>query len=278
MIDVNHDQISIRKQCGILGIGRSNFYYEPVVPADESLIANQIHELWQEFPVYGYRKITAALQRMDYDINHKRVLRMMRDMKIQAIYPKHKTTIAYKEHKIYPYLLHGFEVAKPDNVWASDITYIKMPIGFMYLIAIIDVYSRYCVAWTFVNTMDGLHCNQMLEQALNLGRKPRILNTDQGSQFTSSIWTSLAECNDIQVSMDGKGRWVDNVYVERFWRTMKHEHILIHDFETVQQARISIDNFIDKYNHKRLHQSLGYATPAEVYGGNIIIPSFKLQG
>jgi putative transposase len=276
MIDVNHDQMSIRRQCGVLGIGRSNFYYEPVMPADKSLIANEIHELWQEFPVYGYRKITAALQRMDYDINHKRVLRMMRDMKIQAIYPKHKTTIANKEHKIYPYLLGGFEVAKPDDVWASDITYIKMQTGFMYLIAIIDVYSRYCVGWTFVNTMDGLHCNQMLEQALNLGRKPRILNTDQGSQFTSSSWTGLAECNGIQVSMDGKGRWVDNVYVERFWRTMKHEHILIHDFETVQQARISIDNFVNKYNHKRLHQSLGYATPAEVYGGLITIPSFGL--
>jgi putative transposase len=277
MVNVNHDQISIRRQCGLLSIGRSNFYYTPVVPADESVIANEIYELWHEHAAYGYRKITVALQRIGYEINHKRVLRMMRDMKIQALYPKPKTSIANKEHKIYPYLLRNFEVTKPDEVWESDITYIKMSTGFMYLIAIIDVYSRYCVGWTFVNTMDGIHCTQMLEEALNLGRKPFILNTDQGSQFTSFSWTTLVESNDIKVSMDGVGRWADNIFIERFWRTMKHEHISIHDFETIKQARNSIGEFINKYNYKRLHQNLGYVTPAEVYGGSVILPSLRLK-
>jgi putative transposase len=276
MVDLNNDQISIRRQCDILDVGRSNVYYVPVSPPDESLMANEIHEVWLNKPYYGYRKIAETLRRSGHNINHKRVLRIMRDMHIQAIYRKPATTINNPEHKIYPYLLRNLEISGPDQVWESDLTYIRMPSGFMYLIAIIDVYSRYCTGWAFVNTMDGHHCNHMLEETLNRGRKPRILNTDQGSQFTSPVWTQLVEQNNIQVSMDGKGRWADNIYIERFWKTMKYEHILLHEFQTVAEARASIARFIATYNNERLHQSLGYAIPTEVYGGTVKIPSFRL--
>ena len=276
MINVNHDQISIRRQCEVLDVGRSNIYYVPTVPPDESLIANEIYDLWRARPAEGYRKIAVKLGVRGYEVNHKRVLRMMRDMNIQAIYPKPKTTSVNPEHKIYPYLLRGLEINAPDDVWETDITYIRMPSGFMYLIALIDVYSRHCVGWAFVNTMDGNHCNEMLEQAFRRGRKPHILNTDQGSQFTSQAWINLVEKNGTKVSMDGKGRWADNIYIERFWRTVKYEHILLHEFETVKVARASIGRFINAYNMERPHQSLKYAMPAEVYGGKIKTPSFVL--
>lgn len=274
MINENHNCLSIRKQSAILGVGRSAFYYNHIISQDESVLANEIYDLWLQKPYYGYRRITAELRRRDYDINPKRVLRMMRDMKIQALYPKHRTTILNSENKIYPYLLKNMEVVMPDQVWESDITYIRMPHGFMYLIGLIDVYSRYCIGWVFVNSMDTEHCINMLIQAFNRKRKPVILNTDQGSQYTSNAWTNCVEANDVKVSMDGKGRWADNIYIERFWRTMKHEHILLHSFETVTEARESIGRFIKIYNQERLHQSLGYATPAEVYGGSVKIKNF----
>ncbi len=274
MIDTNHDQLSIRKQCEALGIWRSNLYYNHIATPDESILANEIHDLWFTKPYYGYRRITAELQRRDYNINHKRVLRIMQDMKIQALYPKHKTTAFNPENKIYPYLLRDMKIQAPDEVWQSDITYIRMPQGFMYLIGIIDVYSRYCVGWTFVNTMELSHCLDMLKQSFTNGRKPMILNTDQGSQYTSPAWIDCVESHDVKVSMDGKGRWADNIFIERFWRTLKHEHVLIHHFETVKDALDSIGQFIHIYNCERLHQSLGYSTPAEVYGGLIKIPSF----
>ena len=274
MINENHDRLSIRRQSTILGIGRSSIYYSQVVPSDESALANEIRDLWLKKPYYGYRKITAELQRLDYDVNHKRVLRMMRDMKIQALYPKHRTTIGSPKNKTYPYLLKKMEVTKPDQIWESDITYIRMAGGFMYLIALIDVYSRYCVEWIFVNSMELEHCLEMLTNAFNRKRKPEILNTDQGSQYTSEAWINCVESNNVKVSMDGKGRWADNIYIERFWRTVKHEHILLHSFETVKEARESISRFINEYNQERLHQSLEYTTPAEVYGGLVTIKSF----
>lgn len=276
MINENHDHLSIRKQSIILGIGRSSIYYSHVVPCDESILANEIRDLWLKKPYCGYRKITAELRRLSYDVNHKRVLRMMRDMKIQALYPKRRTTICNPENKIYPYLLKKMEVTKPDQIWESDITYIRMSEGFMYLIALIDVYSRYCVEWIFVNSMEVEHCVEMLTNAFNRKRKPLILNTDQGSQYTSEAWINCVESNDVKVSMDGKGRWADNIYIERFWRTVKHEHILLHSFETVKEARQSIGQFINVYNQERLHQSLKYATPAEVYGGVITIKNFVI--
>lgn len=265
MIDINHDQLSVRKQCQVLGVGRSNIYYTPMIAPDESILANEIHELWMEMPCYGYRRITAELQRRDYDINHKRVLRIMRDMNIQAIYPKPKTSQANKDHIKYPYLLRGITVQEPDQAWATDITYIKLPHGFAYLVGIIDIYSRFILGWTLSNTMETGFCLEALEKALKGGRKPGIVNTDQGVQFTSHAWIERILSIDSKVSMDGIGRWADNIFIERFWRTLKHEHLLLHDYQTVTQVRISIAYFIEIYNHKRLHQSLGYKTPAEVY-------------
>jgi putative transposase len=230
------------------------------------MFANLIAEIWIEMPYYGYRRITAELQRRHYQINRKRVLRIMREAKIQAMYPRPNTSMRNESHKIYPYLLKGLVINRPNQVWATDITYIKMKNGWMYLAAIIDVYSRYVIAWRISNTLETAFCLDMLEHALTLG-KPDILNTDQGAQFTSEAWITMVEGNGIKVSMDGKGRWADNVIIERFWRTLKHENVLIHIFNTVAELKRSTDKFIRQYNDKRLHQSLGYKTPVEIYTG-----------
>lgn len=225
-----------------------------------------ISDLWHEMPYYGYRRITATLQRKGYVANRKRVLRIMREAKIQAMYPRPKTSIGNRSHKIYPYLLKGLIIDSPNLVWATDITYIKVKTGWMYLVAIIDIYSKYVIAWRLSNTLESTFCLDMLDDALLIG-KPNILNTDQGVQFTSEAWITKVEGNGIRVSMDGKGRWMDNVIIERFWRTLKHENVLIHVFDTVSELRHAIDRFIREYNSKRLHSSLGYKTPIEVYTG-----------
>jgi putative transposase len=232
---------------------------------DESLLANKIHEIWLEDAAGGYRKITKTLQREGYEINHKRVLRMMREMRIQAMYPRPKTSISNIQHKKYPYLLRGLKITRINQVWATDITYIRIVGGYVYLIAIIDIFSRFIISWSLSATLETEFCLQALALALQLGSLPDILNTDQGVQFTSTDWIGLVELNGIKVSMDGIGRWADNIFIERFWRTLKHEHVLLHAFETIKEARKSIGRFIEHYNHKRLHQSLNYQTPAEVY-------------
>jgi putative transposase len=277
MLDRNHEKLSLRRQCVLLNVWRSNIYYKPAASQDDTLLGNEIRDVWLEMPEYGYRKITAALQRGGYHVNHKKVLRIMRAMGLQALYPKPRTTIRNVNHKIYPYLLRGLPVDRPNQVWATDITYIKLPGGFVYLVAIIDVHSRFIVAWRLSNTLDTQFCMDTLEQALRCG-KPEILNTDQGCQFTSASWIGLVESNGIRVSMDGRGRWADNVFVERFWRTLKHGHVLIHAFETVCSAKESIGLFIEKYNYRRLHQSLGYKTPAEVYLPETKSPPAALRG
>lgn len=264
MVVPAYKDLSVRSQCEILGINRSGLYYESVSRPDESILANEIHDLWIEWPQYGYRKITAALRRNGHDINAKKVLRMMQDMNIQALYPRPKTSVNNSAHKIYPYLLRDLDIVRPNQVWATDITYIRMHHGFMYLVALIDWFSRFVVGWNFSNTLETRFCEQMLLHALE-SDKPEILNTDQGCQYTSTTWIQLVEVNGIKVSMDGKGRWADNIVPERFWRTLKHEHVLLHEFESVAEARNSIGQFIDKYNYKRLHQSLDYRPPAEVY-------------
>ncbi len=265
MVDPEHPELSVRKQCRALGLNRSNLYYRTIQAPDESELSNEIHELWLSMPAYGYRKITEELQRRGCIINHKRVLRMMRDMRIQAMYPRPKTSISNREHKKYPYLLRDLTINHPNHVWATDITYIKLSSGYIYLIAIIDIFSRFIVAWGLSNTLEADFCVETLTVALQKGKKPVILNTDQGVQFTSIAWIECVEKGLIQVSMDGIGRWADNIFIERFWRTLKHEHVLLYCFETLKAARDSIGRFIDLYNHKRLHQSLGYKTPAEVY-------------
>ncbi len=262
MVDRSLKTISTRKQCEFLGVWRSNVYYKS--KQNDSELANEIHELWLQMPYYGYRRITAELQRRGYAINHKRILRLMRDMRLQALYPRPTTTKRNADHKVYPYLLTGLAIVHPNQVWSTDITYIKMADGFMYLVALIDIYSRYLLSWCLSNTLDKNFCLNMLEDGFAYG-KPDIVNTDQGSQFTSSAWIARVEGNGIKVSMDGRGRWIDNIFIERFWRTLKYEHVLLHSFGTVEEAKESIGEFIDTYNNRRLHQSLGYKTPAEVY-------------
>jgi putative transposase len=264
MIDKQHKKLSLRRQCILLDVCRSNVYYKPTIDENESWLANTIHDLWLEMPFYGYRSITAELQRQGLNINRKKVLRIMREMRLQALYPKPKTTVHNPSHKIYPYLLRDLKITHPNQVWATDITYIKTPNGFMNLIAIIDVYSRFVLSWRLSNTLDTQFCEDALKEALACG-KPEIMNTDQGCQFTSMAWINLVEGNEIKVSMDGRGRWADNVFIERFWRTLKYEHVFIHSFESVLELKASIGSFIKIYNYKRLHQSLGYNTPDEVY-------------
>jgi len=274
-IDPSHTGLSIRKQCVLAGIPRSAVYYEQRTDGEDAMFANLINEIWLEMPYYGYRRITAELQRRNYNINEKRVLRLMREARIQALYPRPNTSMRNVQHKIYPYLLKELLIYRPNQVWATDITYIKMQTGWMYLVAIIDLYSRYIVAWRLSNTLEIGFCLDMLEHALTVG-KPEILNTDQGSQYTCDAWISAVQGNDIRVSMDGKGRWADNIIIERFWRTLKHENVLLHVFDAVIELKRAIDNFIHVYNNKRLHQSLGYQTPAEVYTGIAQAPSLML--
>jgi len=267
MVDTQRKGLSIRKQCSLLSVNRSNVYYKTILPRNDTELANEIHELWLEMPYYGYRRITAELQRRGYQVNHKRILRLMRTMKLKALYPIPKTTIASPDHKIYPYLLKDVCIVSPNQVWSTDITYLKTSGGFVYLVAIIDVYSRFVLSWRISNTLEKSFCLDMLACSLTRNR-PIIINTDQGCQFTSLAWINMVEGAGVRVSMDGRGRWVDNVFIERFWRTIKYEHVLLYSFDTVGQLKQSVGDFIETYNTRRLHQSLGYKTPAEVYLGS----------
>jgi putative transposase len=260
------DQLSIRKQCDLLRINRSNLYYEPVLK-NETEIANTIHDIWLRMPFYGYRRITHELKRSGFFINHKRVLRIMQEMNIKALYPRKKYKNERLLHKKYPYLLNSVDIIKPNQVWATDITYIKIMGGFIYLIAIIDWFSRFVLAWRISNNMDIYFCLNVLTDAL-CKNKPDILNSDQGTQFTSDVWIGSVEKLGIKISMDGKGRWADNIIIERFWRTLKHEHIFLNSYDTINDAKKSIYEFINLYNYERLHQSLNYKTPAEIYFRN----------
>ena len=266
MIEEGHADLSVRKQCELLQVRRSSFYYQPVTLKEETELANEINELWQEMPFYGYRRITAELRRRGFVVNGKRVIRLMHEMHIEALYPKPKTTIRAREDKVYPYLLKDLSINAPSIVWATDITYIRLPGGFVYLVALIDVYSRRVLTWRLSNTMDTYFCLEMLKEALEIYGIPLIINTDQGCQFTSQAWIMLVESHGIRVSMDGKGRWADNITIERFWRSLKHEHLALYALSTIAEVRRSIGGYVTLYNHKRLHQSLGYKTPAEVYG------------
>jgi len=265
-------QLNLKKRCELLSISRSSVYYKPnnsrSVP--DISIMNLIHEIWLECPFYGYRRITAVLNREHIKINHKRVQRLMGEMGLQAIYP-HRTTIGNKKHVKYPYLLPEVKINRPDQVWCTDITYIKMSKGFIYLVALIDAHSRYIKAWSVSICMDTEFCMQMLDEAL-VDAKPEIINTDQGCQFTSDLWTSKLKARGIKISMTSKGRCLDNVLIERFWRSFKQEDAYLKPYVSVAQAKESIRRYIEFYNYHRPHQSLDYKTPAEVYFSVSFIP------
>lgn len=265
LIDPQHPELSIRKQCELLEVARSRYYYEPVPMDEESLtLMNLIDEQYTRTPYYGSRRLTAWLRRKGYEVNLKRVKRLMRLMGIRAIYPEPHTSQGNEGHKVYPYLLEGVIIDRPNQVWSTDITYVRLANGFLYLVAVLDWHSRYVLAWRLSNTLDVTFCLESLEDALTKGR-PDIFNMDQGSQFTSLEYTGALARQGIGISMDGKGRALDNIFVERLWRTVKYEEIYLKHYETVPEVYEGLTNYFRFYNEERLHQSLGYRTPAEVH-------------
>jgi putative transposase len=249
----------------LLGLNRSSLYYEPAGGTAEDLrLMRKIDEQYTACPFYGSRRMTRWLTRQGEEVNRKRVQRLMRQMGLEAIYPKPRLSLAGKGHKVYPYLLRGVTIERPDQVWSTDITYVPMTSGFMYLAAVIDWFSRYVIAWKLSNTLDGSFCLEMLEEALK-GGKPEVFNTDQGVQFTAEAFTGRLERAGVAVSMDGRGRALDDVFVERLWRSVKYEDIYIRGYEAVPELYRGLGRYFGFYNDERLHQSLGYRTPAEVY-------------
>ena len=267
LVEPNHAQLSIRRQCVILGLNRASYYYEPATETAENLrLMCLIDEEYMRHPFLGSRRMRQYLRRQGEVVNRKRIQRLMRIMGIAALYPKPKLSKAHPEHKVYPYLLRDLAITAPNQVWSSDITYVPMPRGFMYLVAVIDWYSRYVLAWQLSNTLDGSFCLEVLEQALERGR-PEIFNTDQGSQFTAGGFTGRLEAADILVSMDGRGRALDNIFIERLWRSVKYEDIYLKAYEDVPALDGGLTTYFGYYNEERPHQSLGYKTPAEVHYG-----------
>ncbi len=266
MIDAEHPQISVRRQCALLGLCRSSLYYDAAQETPENLrLMRLIDEQYTTHPCYGSRRMTVWLtEDKGEQVNRKRVQRLMRLMGLEAIYPKPKLSVGDRNHRIYPYLLRGVEIDRADQVWSADITYVPLPAGFMYLAAVIDWFSRYVLSWRLSNTLDGDFCLEMLDEALCQGR-PEVFNTDQGVQFTAKAWTDRLEQSGVKVSMDGKGRCLDNVFVERLWRTVKHEDVYVRGYEDVPGLRGGLRCFFPFYNEQRRHMSLDWQTPAEVY-------------
>jgi putative transposase len=265
LVELGHPEISIRRQCELLGVNRSGLYYEPVGESDENLLLmRMLDEQYTRAPFYGSRRMTEWLITQGHEVNRKRISRLMEVMGIEAVYPKPKLSLPGQGHRIYPYLLRGLAVERVNQVWSADITYIRMAQGFLYLIAIMDWFSRFVLSWSLSLTMEVDFCIDALQRALRRG-PPDIFNTDQGSQFTSERFTGNLAARQIAISMDGRGRCMDNIFVERLWRSLKYEEVYLKDYASVADARTGIAGYFRFYNHERLHQSLGYRTPAAVY-------------
>jgi len=237
----------------------------------ESALKTRMFAIFTKAPSYGYRRMGEQLRRDGYAINGKRVRRMMRAMGLKAIYPKRRLSAANRQHKKYPYLLSGVEIVRPDQVWSTDITYIRLPQGFCYLTAIMDWHSRLVLSWEVSANLDTDFCMTALERALATGRRPEIFNSDQGAQFTSEAFTGRLLSAGIRISMDGKGRCFDNIFSERLWRTVKYEEVFLKEYGDLPEARRELGKFFEWYNEERLHQSLDYATPREVYEGRVLL-------
>ena len=276
MVDRQNPSLSITRQCSLLDISRSGLYYQPKGISEEDLaLMKLIDRQYLLTPFYGARKIAACLKSQGHLVNRKRVRRLMRLMGLRAIYRRPRTSKPAPGHKIYPYLLGGLKVTRPNQVWSADITYIPMARGFLYLVAIIDWYSRYVLSWRLSNTLDAGFCVEALEEALRKGR-PDIFNTDQGAQFTSEAFTGPLEQHGIKISMDGKGSYNDNLFIERLWRSVKYEEVYLKAYQDGRDARISLGNYFRFYNTERPHQALGYRTPAEAY--NLIPVEVRNEG
>jgi putative transposase len=265
LIEAGHPELSVRRQCELLGLSRSSLYYQPASETAENLrLMRLIDGEYTAHPFFGSRRMTVWLTNQGEEVNRKRVQRLLRLMGLEAVYPKPKLSAAGLGQRIYPYLLRAVQIERPDQVWSTDITYVPLPSGFMYLAATIDWYSRYVIAWRLSNTLDGSFCLDMLEEALSKGR-PEVFNTDQGVQFTAQAWTGRLEAAGVAVSMDGRGRCLDNIFVERLWRSVKYEDVYLRGYETVLQLQAGLGRYFVFYNGERMHQSLDYRTPAEVY-------------
>jgi len=265
MIDPEHD-LPIQKQAKVLDISRSTVYYQPRPISDQDLwLMRRIDELHLNYPFAGSRMLRGLLAQQNLEVGRRYIKTLMRKMAIEAIYRKPNTSKPAPGNRIYPYLLRNLVVSRPNQVWAMDITYIPMARGFVYLAAVVDWFSRRILTWKLSITMDTSFCIEALEEALSMNEKPEIFNTDQGSQFTSETFTERLKKEGIKISMDGRGRWRDNVFVERVWKSIKYEEVYLHAYESVSQARASIGRYIDFYNTIRPHSSLRELTPDQVY-------------
>jgi len=265
-VEVAHPDISLRRQCELLGVSRSGLYYPARGESAENLhLMRLLDEQYTRTPFFGRRRMRVWLREQGYQVNPKRVARLMELIGIAAIYPKPRLSVAGEGHQIYPYLLEGVEVKSVNQVWSTDITYIRMAEGFVYLAAVMDWFSRFVLSWAVSVTLEAPFCIEALEQALCWGR-PEIFNSDQGSQFTSEKFVEVLKGRAISVSMDGRGRCLDNIFIERLWRSLKYEEVYLRDYRLVPEARAGIARWFEFYNYQRPHQSLGYRTPAAVYG------------
>jgi putative transposase len=266
-VDREEGEFSIRSQCDLLGVSRASLYYEPAGESEENLrLMRLIDEQYTRTPFFGSRRMLVRLREQGYEVNRKRVTRLMELLGIAAVYPQPKLSQPGEGHKIYPYLLEGVEVQRVNQVWSTDITYIRMAGGFVYLVAVMDWFSRLVLSWSLSVTLELDFCLAALQQALRRGR-PEIFNSDQGSQFTSEKFTGALEARGIAVSMDGRGRCLDNIFIERLWRSLKYEEVYLKDYRVVPEAQAGIGRWFQFYNHERPHQALRYRTPAAVYQG-----------
>jgi putative transposase len=266
MIDPAHQNLSISRQCQLLKINRSTFYYKKKpIKAEDLKLMELIDKQYLKTPTWGSRSMRNHLRRLGYKINRKRVQRLMRLMGLEAIYPKHRTSRPCPGHKVYPYLLRNLKIDRPNQVWAADITYIPMSRGFMYLVAVMDWHSRKVLSWRLSNTLDTDFCVEALEDAINQFGSPDIFNTDQGAQFTSRAFTDVLKAHDVKISMDGRGRVQDNIFIERLWWTVKYHYLYLHTFDNGTQLRSGLNEWFKHYNQERSHQALDNLTPDEVY-------------
>lgn len=268
LIDSKHGNLTISEQCEIVGISRSSYYYEPVPYSEHDIkIMHKIDEIYTDASFYGYRRVHMQLQEYGFKIGINRVLKYMNILGVQAIFPRKKrlTSIKNHEHKIYPYLLKDIEITEPNQVWSGDITYIKTAKGFVYLAAVIDWHTKSILSWKVSNSMDTLLAADVLKEAIDKYGTPEIFNTDQGSQYTSYYHTDILKANNIRISMNGKGRSIDNIAIERFFRTLKYENIYITDYQSIKELKEGIGKYIHFYNFNRFHSALGYQKPMNVY-------------
>lgn len=277
MIELGNPKLSVRRQCTLLSLNRSSYYYEPCQETElNQKLMRLIDEKHLERPYFGRRKMAEWLVKEGYDVNYKRVGRLMQKLCIEGITPGPKTSKPSKEHVKYPYLLKNLCINRVNHVWGTDITYIPVASGYLYLVAVMDWYSRYVLAWKLSNTLDSDFCIQALKEALKLD-KPEIFNSDQGVQFTSGKFTEVLKAKNIQISMDGKGRALDNIYVERLWRTVKYEEVYLKSYEDGEMAYGELKNYLKFYNEERQHQALKYMTPREVFSSRELIPGNEIM-